>query len=195
MALPQPINRRYTYEEYYSWDDNQRWEIIDGYVFSMSPNPNTNHQTIVGNLCWFLAANLEGKPCTPILSPFDVVLSDYDVVQPDFIVVCDKTKITELCLRGAPDLVFEILSSYSVYRDCVLKKDLYERSGVKEYIIIDNEIRTVERYLLKDDGIYGAAEVFSSSQEIPLKTLPDLILPLSVIFEGVRQWPQDNPAV
>lgn len=188
MTTPKPINRRYTYDEYYSWDDNQRWEVIDGYVFSMTPNPSTNHQTIVGNLCCFLATNLEGKPCTPILSPFDVVLSEYDVVQPDFVVVCDKSKITDPCLRGAPDLVFEILSSYSVYRDCVMKKDLYERSGVKEYIMIDYEIRTMERYLLQEDGKFSPAEVFNSDQEIPLASLPGLILPSSVVFEGVRKW-------
>ncbi|NIW80418.1 MAG: Uma2 family endonuclease, partial [Calditrichae bacterium] len=40
-------------------------------------------------------------------------------------------------IEGAPDLVVEILSPSSAYDDLKRKWRVYERSGVKEYWIVD----------------------------------------------------------
>ena len=41
------IEKRYTYAEYCTWDDNQRWELIDGVPYNMTPAPSTKHQSIL----------------------------------------------------------------------------------------------------------------------------------------------------
>ena len=41
---------KWTYADYLTWDDGQRWEIIDGEAFNMSPAPTLRHQAIIGNI-------------------------------------------------------------------------------------------------------------------------------------------------
>ena len=49
MGLPvKEVTRKYTYADYLTWDDNMRWEIIDGIVHNMTPTPATDHQRILG---------------------------------------------------------------------------------------------------------------------------------------------------
>jgi len=40
----------YTYDDYIKWED--RWELIDGIAYSMSPAPYPKHQKIVARV-WF----------------------------------------------------------------------------------------------------------------------------------------------
>src|SRR3989338_2135709 len=134
MALAKKIKHKYTYSEYLTWDDNKRWEIIEGEVYDMTPAPTTYHQDVVTTLSRCLGNQLEGKSCTVFVSPIDVVLSEENVVQPDVIVVCDKKKILDSHIHGAPDLVIEILSPSTTVKDRREKKDMYEKFGVKEYL-------------------------------------------------------------
>jgi hypothetical protein len=38
---------KYTYADYETWDDSERWEIIDGFPYNMSPAPSRIHQRLV----------------------------------------------------------------------------------------------------------------------------------------------------
>jgi Uma2 family endonuclease len=52
---------------------------------------------------------------------------------------------------GAPDLIVEIISPSSFYRDQVEKKELYERFGVKEYWIIDPAKQVIQIFTLQEN--------------------------------------------
>jgi len=171
-----------TYQDYLNGPEDERWEIIDGVAHNMVPAPSLKHQKISMNLSIVLGTALRNSTCTPFHAPTDVVLSEENVVEPDVFVVCDPTKMTERCVRGAPDLVFEIISPSSTKKDRLDKRRLYERFGVKEYVLIDPDGPCVERFLLDESGRYGVSEIFDSSQTLTLKSLDGVDIPLGEVF-------------
>lgn len=180
--------RRFAYADYKTWPDDERWEIIDGDAFNMTPAPGLNHQKVLGNFHAVFHAYFKGKPCSPFVAPTDVVLDDFNVVQPDLLVVCDTNKITEANIQGAPDLVVEILSPSTKLKDKREKKALYERFGVREYLIVYPEDGMVEQYRLVD-GRY-VSDVFNWDQKLPLFAFPDMEMHLWDVFE--RETAEDR---
>ena len=183
-SVPKPVQQLFNVADYLGWPDDERWELIAGVPYNMSPAPTIKHQNVVITLAAKLKQALKGKPCKPFIAPVDVILSEYDVVQPDLLVVCQPEKIGEKAIHGAPDLVVEVLSPSTALKDMREKKALYERAGVREYLVIDPLENYVQRFFLGEDGRYGHAEVFGSDEELPLQSLPELILSLAELFEA-----------
>ncbi|MDD5578382.1 MAG: Uma2 family endonuclease [Methylobacter sp.] len=181
-SLVKKYETRYTVADYMSWPDDERLELIGGRIFDMSPAPTIKHQSITGEFYSQLKQKLKGKSCIPFIAPVDVVLSAKDVVQPDVLVVCDSAKITEKNIQGAPDLIVEVLSPRTALKDMREKKSLYERSGVREYVVIDPLEEYVQRFWLQIDGHYGASDIFGPSEVLALQSLPEVELPLWEIF-------------
>lgn len=182
-SVPKPQTLRYTVADYMAWPDDERWELIDGVPYNMSPAPIIKHQNIAGRIYSRLEQKLRGKPCQPFIAPVDVVLSEHDVVQPDVIVVCDPLKIIERNIQGAPDWVAEVLSPPTARKDLREKKALFERSGVREYVVFDPLECYVQRFCLSADGTYGAAEIFDPGEALPLGFMTDEFLPLWEVFD------------
>jgi len=177
---------RFTYQDYITWPDDERWELIDGIAYNMSPAPTFRHQWIAGNFHTILKIALKGKRCIPGIAPTDVVLSEHDVVQPDVFVVCDKNKITNKNIQGAPDLVIEILSPSTRLKDRREKRILYEKYGVKEYIIIYPIDNSLERFFLEENGKYGASDIFTEKENIKLLSINKMEISLPEVFEEVE---------
>lgn len=175
--------QKFTLDDYLTWPYSERWEIIDGVAYNMTPAPSVKHQIVSGNSFSQLNQKLVNKTCKPFIAPTDVILSEYDIVQPDVFVVCDKNKITEANIKGAPDLVVEILSPATALNDLREKKNLYEKFGVKEYIVIDPLEEYVERFWLGVDGVYNRGEVFGPQEVLPLKALEGIEVNLWEVFE------------
>ena len=114
---------KYSYADYLKWNDDNRYEIIDGDVYDMT-SPTLDHQMISMELCRQFANFLEDKPCRVLAAPFDLILARKNqkaedittVLQPDILVVCDEKKITQQAVFGAPDLVVEIISPSTASR-------------------------------------------------------------------------------
>lgn len=186
---PLPQEKRYTYADLLSWDDSTRYELYDGQPVALA-SPSEAHQRILGELHLQLGTYLRGKKCRTYLSPFDVRIFEEDgdspddvdtVLQPDLMVVCDQSKVDQRGVHGAPDLVVEILSPGTARYDKLLKFNLYEKAGVKEYWLVDPATRTVSVHTL-EDGAYHAATVFSSELSVPVGVLDDCAINLSTVF-------------
>jgi Uma2 family endonuclease len=177
---------RHTYQDYLTWLDDERWELIDGRAFNMTPAPSFRHQRVAGNFYRIIGNALQGKRCVAGIAPTDVVLSDHDVVQPDVFVVCDEQKITEQIIRGGPDLVVEVASPSTAEKDRGEKKSLYEAFGVREYILIYPDGQYAERFLLNRDGRFDRGEVFRPHQVMVLESLDGLEVPLWEVFEVAK---------
>jgi Uma2 family endonuclease len=185
MPLPKP-DQRYTYQDYLTWDDDQRWEIINGYVYSMSPAPNVRHQRISRNMSTVLDLKLSNTKCESFSAPIDVVLSKQDVVQPDIVIVCEPDIITEKNIQGVPTVVIEILSPSTAKKDRIDKRNLYERSGVREYLLVDPDGRYIECYRLSKDKQYKKSEYYTENDELVLQSVKDLKIDVSDIFADIR---------
>ena len=183
----------YTYQEYEKLPEGVRLEIIDGIVYDMAASPLVKHQVIVLKLATIFEKFFAGKPCKPFVAPLDVVLDDINVVEPDIFVVCDPEKITEKNIKGAPDLVIEVLSPSNIIKDRRTKKWLYEQHRVQEFIIISPMEESTERYWLVD-GKYGVAELFNWDESFFSKLFPELFLDLRVIFEKEHVVSEPDPA-
>lgn len=183
---------RFTYSDYLAWDDELRWELIDGVPFCMSPAPGQQHQEILLSLVRQFADYLDGKSCSAFIAPFDVCLSERvkaaddeitTVVQPDMMVVCDSKKLDGRGVKGAPDIAVEIISPSTAKRDITTKYDLYQHHGVKEYWLIYPKDRTLLVYRLSDDGKYATAEVFGECDQVPVPLLGELVIDLTRVFK------------
>lgn len=151
----------YTLEDYYQIPDDRRVELIDGVIYDMSA-PTSAHQLIAGLLYARLLAHVTSRKgtCLPIVSPIDVQLDcdNRTMVQPDVIIVCDRDKVINRCVYGAPDFVAEILSPSTRRKDLITKLNKYCNAGVKEYWLIDPDKKTVLIYDLEHDSnltVYG----------------------------------------
>ena len=191
MAVPKgKYKDHFTYLEYKNWKNGERWELIDGEAFDMSPAPGTTHQRISGRLFNCIFNYLESNPCQVFSAPFDVFLPENEekfdeistIVQPDIVVICDEAKLHEKGCVGAPEIVIEILSPSTASRDQITKRDLYERKGVKEYWIVDPAGKIVWQYVLKDNA-YGKPAVFDYKGIPSSHVLPDLYLNLRKVFD------------
>lgn len=183
-------DREYAYGDSLTWPEEERWQIIDGIAYDMSPSPTVDHQLILNELSRQFSTYLLDKTCILIPSPIDVLFPEpdedikntKDYIQPDIIVVCDHKKLKERkrCI-GAPDLIIEILSPSTAYLDMKDKRILYERERVREYWIVDPVHKTVQVYKLEKDK-YKFPDVYKADDKIKVGIFPDLEIDLSLVF-------------
>ena len=178
------ISTKYTHADLLSFpEDGKRREIIDGEMF-VTPAPKSPHQFILWNLTGAFWDYLKERPIGRVMiSPMDVIFGEFDVLEPDLCLVLNERRdiITDW-VRGAPDLVIEILSPTTAARDRGVKLRTYARFGVKEYWIVDPEARAVEVYLLAQEG-YELVRTFQQTDTLTSVLLPEFALPVSAVFK------------
>jgi Uma2 family endonuclease len=189
MVLPQVKEREkeyYTYADFLEWDEKIRAELLDGQVVMMAP-PFRVHQHISGELFFQIRRYLEGKTCKVFAAPFGVRLfpkkdnSDNTVFEPDIVVVCDLEKLDERGCNGPPDLVIEILSPSTAAHDSIYKLRKYQKSGVREYWIVDPETKVVQVFILKDGGYVVTG--YEYPEKVPVSVLEGCVIDLKAVFE------------
>ena len=176
--------RRYTYADYLEWDDDERWELLDGIPYAMAA-PLISHQSVAGGIFLQIALFLRGKKCKVFFAPTDVRLNpdflDNTVVQPDVLVVCDEKKIEDnKAVRGAPDMVVEVLSPSTAYHDTMRKYRLYLKAGVREYWIADPESKTVLVHILTDGE--SSSRTYGETDKVPVTVLDGCVVELAEVF-------------
>ena len=141
---------KHTLKDYYALPEERRAELIDGTFYDMAA-PAGIHQEILlilGSLFReYIRKNKGG--CKVYVAPRDVQLDPNDdktIVQPDVLVVCDRSKITDRCILGAPDLIVEILSPSTRETDLHIKASKYANAGVREYWIVDPQKKIILVY-------------------------------------------------
>ena len=193
MASTQPVVK-FTYEDYLATPSDERYELLDGDLI-MVPAPNLKHQKVQRRLGQRLSQFIEEHDLGEFFyAPCDVFLSDSNVVQPDLLFVSrehehllsDGEKV-----RGAPDLVVEILSpstadkdrGSTADKDRGSKRELYGRHGVAEYWLVDPIAETVSIHRQRG-GVLAATDTFSRGQTLRSALLAGLELRLDDVFSS-----------
>ena len=188
----------------YEIDPEVKTELIGGRVVAMA-SPKIRHTRVVNSIYGLFRDYLRGKPCEPFEDNVDVHLTRTDRYIPDVTVVCDPDKITDDGIFGAPDLVVEVLSPSTGKNDKSVKKDVYERCGVREYWIVDPVSLTIDQYVL-EDGKFVLRDMYTKYRasmmtrmtdedkarlvtEFPCGIFPDLMVRLDDVFERVVDLP------
>ena len=177
---------KFTYADFLNFpDDGRRHEILDG-EHVVTPSPNTKHQVVSSNLHLAIGSYLiEHAIGAVFAAPFDVVLSDLDIVEPDLLYISRQRAgiVTDQHVRGAPDLVVEILSHTTRPVDEVTKRKLYERFGVAEYWIVDPELETIKVYRRQDARFVRPAELRAEIGDgLSTPLLPGFSIALAAVF-------------
>ncbi|HEU4962564.1 MAG TPA: Uma2 family endonuclease [Bacilli bacterium] len=167
----------------------EKWELIEGTAYNMTPAQSTQHQRIVGRLFGEFYQQLKGKECEVLVAPFAVRLlaenksedEVRNIVQPDLVVVCDLTKVDEQGCNGSPDLIVEVLSPATANKDRTTKLRLYRKAEVKEYWIVDPYNETVEVYAIQESR-FGEAAVYEKEDRVLVGNENGFELELHTIF-------------
>jgi Uma2 family endonuclease len=180
----------YTFADCLGWDEKERAEIIGGEVLMMAP-PSRIHQKISGEIFRQLANFLEGKRCEVYSAPFGVRLFEKDgdrpedvdtVVEPDITVVCDTSRLDQHGCKGAPELVMEILSPSNRRHDMLVKLNLYQRAGVREYWIVNPDDKDVQVFLLDGSGLFRVHGFYGREDIARVNVLEGCFIELCKVF-------------
>jgi Uma2 family endonuclease len=184
MAARRRDNQYHTYADYLTWSDDNRYELIDGVAYLMAPPaPTLTHQEVVGEVYRQAANSLEGKSCRAYVAPCDVRLpkegeadDEVDtVVQPDVLIVCDRRKLDERGVRGAPDWVAEVLSPTTAKHDQMTKLPAYERAGVPEVWLIHPIDHTLSIYR-REVARYGRPTILELKGQTSISAVPGVTI-------------------
>lgn len=191
----------YTVNGYDDREKKRRFEKIGGKIVMMAAMPAVNHNRVVTNLTRIFSAYLRRKRCEAFSDGVEIHFDEENTFVPDAMIVCNKDIIKQNGIYGAPDLVVEVLSYSTEKYDRGVKKDIYEKYGVKEYWLVDYRQKTVEVWQLRDgrlmiDDIYRIfpddewammeeEDKKKASLHLKVSLYDDLIVDVREIFERI----------
>ena len=182
-----PSKELYTYDELclIMEESNQPHELWDGELI-MAPAPFWNHQQISFRVGMALFSWVNKHELGEVaMAPIDMVLSPHQLVQPDVVFISkNRLHIVQGTIRGAADLVVEVISPGGRQRDRIDKKDLYEQHGIKEYWIIDPESQSVDVYHLEESRQYALSGRFLKNETAASRLLEGFQLNVRFILDG-----------
>jgi Uma2 family endonuclease len=176
---------RREFERRYEAMPNSLAELIEGVVFTSSPVSLVHSEAHSDVMQWLGAYRI----ATPNLRQSDNVTFRIDTdneFQPDVVLWLDpahggRAHAGEEYLEGSPELIFEVAVT-SASRDLHLKKNVYRRAKVQEYVVWQVYERRVDWFELKDEEYMLLAP--DENGIIKSSVFPGLWLTISDLLEG-----------
>ena len=141
--------REYSYDDIDKLEEVGSFELIDGMLY-LKGAPTRMHEYMIMEMSFAFQTHIKKnkRKCHVYVSKLGVSLfkDDKTWVAPDIIVVCQKDKLTDEGVSGAPDLVVEVVSPSNSSYDYLLKMMKYQQAGVREYWIVDPKLEIVSVY-------------------------------------------------
>ena len=145
MGLAREFLPKYTVEDYRHWEGD--WELIEGIPYAMAPSPVWKHQRVSGLIFLQVENQIEkfSENCQ-VCQEIDWIVNETTVVRPDLLIVCGKV---EDFVKTPPEVVFEVVSKSTAFRDENLKYELYRMERVNYYVLVYPYLKKVRAFRLK----------------------------------------------
>jgi Uma2 family endonuclease len=157
-----------TFDEYLALEEtNHIVELINGTLIE-TPLPLDIHQNISGRVLIFVSEIL--KMGSLRIAPTGLHIGGH-AFEPDIFWVSPENTRCVLVegkyWEGAPDLVVEILSKSTEYRDRGIKFETFQAQGVREYWLVEPQAKFIEVYVQTGSkfdrmGVFGRGKMFES---------------------------------
>ena len=158
-------------------DDGLQYELADG-VLLVSPAPRPAHQRAVGRLHLALAA-----ACPPelevFLAPLDYQPTRRRSLQPDLLVV-SRTDVGEAAIERPLLLAVEVLSPSTRTKDLLVKRALYQDSGVGAMWVVDLDDPSITGWVLRAGRWSGEQRAVGQQQFVATSPFPVTVVPASL---------------
>jgi Uma2 family endonuclease len=161
-------------------------ELVFG-AMRASDAPTPMHQSAVLHLCLALDHHVRQRQLGRVwIAPLDVVLSERDalIVQPDLLFISNEREwIVRDRVRGAPDLVVEVLSPNPRIGSTEERVGWFAQYGVRECWLVHQNDRVVTVLDFNDRRI-DARRRYRKDDPIESKVLPEFRVSLKDILDS-----------
>jgi Uma2 family endonuclease len=159
-------------------DDGLQYELVDG-VLLVSPASRPAHQRAVGRL--FLALSASCPPELEVFTaPLDYQPNEHRSLQPDVMIV-RKADVGDTALERPLLLAVEVLSTSTRTKDLLVKRALYEDSGVGAMWVVDLDEPSITGWVLREGRWTGEQRAIGEEPFVAATPFPVTVVPASLL--------------
>lgn len=178
------INNYYAEEEFEDIQSHYdgKAEFDNGLIF-LSSNTSIKHNEIKRNILTELSIYLKGSKFQAYDEQIEVIFKNKDDLRkykPDIFIMCDDATRKGESFTSVPKVIFEILSKSTAKFDKGRKYDTYEKFGVLEYNLIEQNGFIFQHKLI--DGAYQIVNVYKNDDSYISTVFKSLEINLRDIF-------------
>ncbi|MDR3594846.1 Uma2 family endonuclease [Clostridium sp.] len=158
-------------------------EYYNGQIL-FSSRTSMSHNRIVMGLSAMLYNFFKGSKCTPYSEQIEVIFKNESEIYkflPDVFVMCEDAGKKGESFTSVPKIIFEVVSPEYSEHDYFIKANIYQRFGVLEYNIVEQNGMITQYSLI--EGAYRAPKVLNSNDIYTSSVFPELKIQLKDIFE------------
>ncbi|MGL5149449.1 MAG: Uma2 family endonuclease [Clostridium sp.] len=181
-----PKNIHYTEDEFEDIQANYsgKAEYSNGYI-ALSSNTSIKHNKIISMLNFKLMSFLDKSKCDVYTESIEVIFRNREEIykyKPDVFVMCEERSMQGESFTSSPKIIFEFISKSTAGHDYITKLDVYQRFGVLEYNLVEQEGYIVQYSLM--DGQYKITNVFKGNDTYVSSVFSDMSIDLEDIFRN-----------
>ena len=159
---------------------NCKTEYDNGRII-MHSDTSIRHNDIVLNIAFALKKYLKGRKCKVSTEQIEVIFDENIKYKPDVFVTCEEATTKGQSFTSPPKLIFEVVSKSTSSHDYITKLSVYQKYGVMEYNIVEQNGNIVQYGL--EDGIYRITNTFHNGDIFSSYLFKDFTVSMEEIFE------------
>lgn len=166
-----------------TYQEDQRWELVDGFPIEMMAGATRRYDAIVVNIIAELRARLRGKPCRPFTADGAIQTRADRIRRPDVGVDCGPTEPGALKASDTR-VVFEVRSPSNRDFDTARKIAEYLELASLHHLVLVSQNEALVTHWLRFKGEWVCEELRGEHETLQLDAI-EVELPMREIYDGV----------